>query len=182
MKLIKEFWPAIKFVIIFLSAYLACNIIYGLYIEYTYPSPDLFTWLTAAQSFKFLQWVGQPASILINAKGPTVFLNHLATPILDVYEGCNGVNVIIVFLSFIVAFAGSPKRKLVFIAAGIALLNLANVIRIVLLYFVATRYQTYFYFIHKYIFTISLYCIVVALWFVWINKLNGAQEAFEQAD
>ncbi len=182
MRLIKEFWPAIKFVVVFLSTYLIGNIIYGLYIEYTHPSPDVFTWLTAAQSAEFLKWVGQPASIVINTKGPTVFLNRFAIPILDIYEGCNGVNVIIVFLSFIFAFAGSLKRKLVFIAAGIVLLNIANVTRIVLLYFVAIRYQTYFYFIHKYVFTISLYCIVLALWFVWTNKLSGSKKVIEQAD
>lgn len=182
MKLIKEFWPAIKFVVIFVSAYLTSNIIYGLYIEYAHPSPDVFTWLTAAQSAECLQWIGQPASIIINTKGPTVFLNRFSTPIVDIYEGCNGVNVIIVFLSFIVAFAGPLKRKLIFIAVGIVLLNLANVTRIVLLYFVATRYQTYFYFTHKYVFTISLYCMVVALWFAWINKLAGAQKAVKQAD
>lgn len=176
MKLLKEFWPAIKFVLTFVATYFFANVFYGIYIENTRPQPDVFTRAAAAQTGWVLKTLRQPVTTIKNPNGPTVFVQRQNQPILSVYEGCNGVNVAIVFVSFILAFAGAVKYKLSFLAFGMVVINLANVVRLTLLYFVATRYQTYFYFIHKYIFTLILYVIVMLLWWVYVNRLNGKQK------
>jgi exosortase family protein XrtF len=176
MQLIKEFWPAIKFLLIFLAVYFISNIVYGIYIENTKPEPDAFTRATANQTAWLLRQIGHPIEAIKNNNGPTVFIQRNNQAVLSIYEGCNGINVIIVFVSFIMAFAGGVKKKLSFLTLGIFIINSANVIRIALLYFVAIRYQSYFYFIHKYVFTLILYVIVVILWLVYVNKLNGNQK------
>ncbi|MFM7855995.1 MAG: exosortase family protein XrtF, partial [Flammeovirgaceae bacterium] len=156
--------------------YFIFNIVYGTYIENTKPEPDVFTRTTATQTAWILRKIGHSIEAIKNKNGPTVFIQRNNQPILSIYEGCNGINVIIVFVSFIVAFAGGLKKKLSFLALGIFIINSANVVRIALLYFVAIRYQVYFYFIHKYVFTLVLYVIVVILWLVYVNKLNDVQK------
>jgi hypothetical protein len=43
--------------------------------------------------------------------------------------------------------------------------------RINLLFWVAKNYATYFYYVHKYIFTAALYVIVLLLWWVWAYRI-----------
>jgi len=172
MKLIKEFWPALRFLLTFIGVYFAGNVIYGTYIEFVQPTPDLFTRAIAEQTSWVLNLFNEPVSTQLNKVGPTVFLNRGSNTVLNIYEGCNGVNVLIVFVAFLLAFSGQTKTKVVFLASGCLLINIANIIRIVLLYFVSLRYQIYFYFIHKYIFTIVLYAIVVILWIAFVKRLS----------
>jgi exosortase family protein XrtF len=91
--------------------------------------------------------------------------------ILRVYEGCNGINVMIVFVAFLFAFQGLSRRGSVFILIGLMIIHLANLLRIVLLFWVAKEYQIYFYYVHKYIFTAILYVIVLLLWWVWVKAI-----------
>jgi exosortase family protein XrtF len=172
MKLIKEFWPALKFLLTFIGVYFACNVIYGAYIEFVQPTPDLFTRAIAEQTSWILYLFNEPVSTQMNKGGSTVFLNRESNAVLNIYEGCNGVNVFIVFVAFLLAFPGHTKTKIAFLAIGCCLINISNVIRIVLLYFVSLHYQTYFYFIHKYIFTIVLYAIVVIMWMAFVKRLS----------
>ena len=172
MKLIKEFWPALKFLLTFIGVYFAGNLMYGAFIEFVQPSPDLFTRAIAEQTRWVLHLFNEPVSTQINKVGPTVFLNRESNAVLNIYEGCNGVNVFIVFVAFLLAFSGQTKTKVAFIAIGCFLINLSNIIRIALLYFVSLHYQTYFYFIHKYIFTIVLYAIVVIMWMAFVKRVS----------
>jgi exosortase family protein XrtF len=177
MKLVKEFWPAIKFLLIFVGIYFLANVIYGIYIEYCYPLSDSFTDLIASQTSWILKLMNEPVLTQVNNIAPTVLLFKESKAILDIYEGCNGINVIIVFVAFIMAFEGKFKNKLPFIAIGVLIINVANVLRITLLYYVAIDYQLYFYFIHKYVFTLTLYVIVVILWLVYINRFNEKRKS-----
>lgn len=172
MKLIKEFWPALKFLLTFIGVYLAGNVMYGAYIEFVHPTPDLFTRAIAEQTSWILNLFNESVSTQINKVGPTVFLNRGLNAVLNIYEGCNGVNVFIVFVAFLLAFPGQTKTKVAFITIGCFLINLSNIIRVVLLYFVSLHYQTYFYFIHKYIFTIVLYAIVVIMWMAFVKRVS----------
>jgi exosortase family protein XrtF len=169
----KEFRPAFRFLFIFLALYLAGNVVYGLFIESYGSTPDPMTKVVAVQTAAVLRATGAVVEAVHNTQGPTVFLRNEIKTVLNIYEGCNGLNVMIVFVAFVVAFGGKPRKMSWFLIAGLVVIHLFNVIRITLLYFVAIGYQRYFYYVHKYIFTGILYAIVFLLWYVWINRING---------
>jgi exosortase family protein XrtF len=175
----KEFKPAFRFLFIFLGLYLVGNVLYGVFIESFGSSPDPITEIVAYQSASILRASGIAVNAVQNTQGPTVFLRNEVKMILNIYEGCNGLNVMIVFIAFVVAFGGNYKRMSWFIPAGLLIIHLFNLIRITLLYIVAISYQHYFYYIHKYIFTGVLYGIVFALWYLWITRINRRKKNSE---
>ena len=65
-------------------------------------------------------------------------------------------------------------------SAGILMIHLANVIRIALLFWVAKHHETWFYYVHKYIFTAALYVIVLLLWWVWVSKMIKTNDRAKQ--
>jgi exosortase family protein XrtF len=170
----KEFKPAFRFLFIFLGLYLAGNIVYGLWIESYDDLPDPATWEVTRETSNVLNQLGYHTTAAKNTQGPTAFLSDDVKIILTTYEGCNGINVMIVFVAFLAAFGGSLKKLSWFLPAGMVLIHVSNLGRIVLLYFVAVGYHHYFYYVHKYVFTAAIYVIVFVLWILWV-KINGKQ-------
>jgi len=181
--MIKEFKPAFLFIARFLGIYLVGNVLYGLYVESYKQSPDWLTHAVTQQTSLFLNACGEQTTADVNHYGPTVFLNAAGDTVLNVYEGCNGINVMIVFVAFVVAFGGPVKAMPWFLLLGLIILHLANIGRISLLYVTALRFEEYFYYIHKYFFTAILYIIVFSLWALWIFKFNDfASRGKKQVD
>jgi exosortase family protein XrtF len=170
----KEFKPAFRFFFIFLGLYLAGNIVYGLWVESYDGLPDPATWEVTRETSNVLNQLGYHTTPAKNTQGPTAFLSDDVQIILTTYEGCNGINVMIVFVAFLAAFGGSLKKLTWFLPAGMVLIHVSNLGRIVLLYFVAVGYHHYFYYVHKYVFTAAIYVIVFVLWILWV-KINGKQ-------
>lgn len=93
---------------------------------------------------------------------------------------CLGIAVYSFWIAFIVANAGSFKKKMLFILGGIALIFLVNIARVVLLVIAANRSQGSFFEInHHTFFNIASYLVVflMILFFArtdkkndWINK------------
>lgn len=170
--MIKEFKPAIFFVLKFLAIYFVGNILYGLYVEsYDQIADPVTTWVTE-QSVGILNISGQQTEAFKGSTDPKVYIKNTGQTVLSVYEGCNGLNVIIIFVAFLVAYGGKAKDFLWFIPLGILSIHLANLARIILLYFVVRYYPDYMYFTHKFLFTGFIYAFVLLLWYIWVSKLN----------
>lgn len=80
---------------------------------------------------------------------------------------CDGVALFALFAIFILAFPGPLLRKLWFIPAGIALLHLANIVRVVILARIQATSPEWLEFNHDYTFTVLIYGLVFALWYLW---------------
>lgn len=172
MNIFQEFKPAFAFLAKFLAIYILGNVLYGLFVESFGNQPDEITTVVTRQTSAILSWFDEPVSFINSPEKPTVLLQRTGDTILSVYEGCNGVNVMIVFIAFILAFGGKKKMIAPFIIMGLIILHITNLIRILLLYYVALSYQHYFYFVHKYLFTAVLYLVVFVLWTIWIMYFN----------
>jgi exosortase family protein XrtF len=168
----KEFRPAFLFLGKFLLIYIVGNVLYGIYIESYGDNPDPVTRIVTVQSVVLLNSVGYSSSCQDSVASPTVLMNEGRDLILRVYEGCNGINVMIVFAAFLFAFQGRLKTLVWFLPVGLITIHLANLFRIALLYHIAIQNEQFFYYFHKYFFTAILYLIVFALWAVWVIKLN----------
>jgi len=169
----KEFKTAFRFLAVFLGLYLGLNIVYGLWISSYSNKADQATIIVTNQTSWLLNRMGEATQTQINGAAPTVSIMKDSRVALSVFEGCNSINVMIVFVAFLVAYKGSWKNLAWFLPLGLVLIYLANLARVVLLYFVAEYWRQYFYYIHKYLFTAAIYLIVFILWWWWIEKVSG---------
>ena len=87
---------------------------------------------------------------------------------------CDGVALFALFAIFILAFPGPFLRKLWFIPAGIALLHLANIGRVVVLARMQATAPEWLEFNHDYTFTVLVYGLVFALWYLWTVRGSSA--------
>jgi exosortase family protein XrtF len=169
----KELKPAFRFLAIFVGLYLGLNILYGLWITSCDPEVDPATTVVTRQSSFLLNLLGEKTSTEPKESTPSIAILNPSGVAISVFEGCNGINVMIVFVSFLFAFGGQRKRMIWFLLLGIVIIYLANLIRVMTLYYVAEYWATYFYYAHKYVLTAFLYALVFVLWWFWIEKVSG---------
>ncbi|MGE0772970.1 MAG: exosortase family protein XrtF [Cyclobacteriaceae bacterium] len=169
---IREFRPAILFLAKFIAIYLVGNFLYGLYVSSFRPEPDPITTLVTAQTSGLLNALGFETSWTNNPGKPTTQIDVGRRHILAVYEGCNGINVMVIFVAFVTAFGRMHKRLLWFIPVGLVLVHLANLGRLIFLFVITTRFPGYFYFTHKYLFTAAIYVMVLLLWIWWVRLVT----------
>ena len=161
----------IIFLVKFIGLYLVLNTLYGLWIESYRPAADPLTGIVTVQS-AWIVSIFEPGISVLPARGPNFPVAQNDDVVISVFEGCNGLNVMIVFLSFVVAFSGKWKETTVFSLAGIVVIYLLNLVRVSSLFFVAKYYPQGLYFFHKFAFTGGLYVIVFLMWFVWIQRVK----------
>jgi exosortase family protein XrtF len=94
-------------------------------------------------------------------------------PGLWVGDNCNGIALFALFSGFIIAYPGPWKKKLVFIPAGIVLLEMLYIIRLVVLAIIQTYSYSLTEFHHTYTFTIVIYGFIFFLWMLWVNRYSG---------
>lgn len=169
--MISEFKPTIVFLVKFLGIYLVGNLVYGWWITDWHPQPDPATHFVTEQSTMVIRAFGYEAEAHDYPDKPTTYIQLGQNGIVSVYEGCNGINVAIVFLAFLFAFGPYIKAMIWFAPLGLLVIHLANVARIVLLFWVSLYKHDYLYFTHKYLFTAFIYLFVFLLWIWWVMKV-----------
>jgi exosortase family protein XrtF len=167
----------ILFIVKFIGFYLLLNTIYGFWYESFNPVADPLTRVVTHQCANVISWVEPGVKAEPYPRGPEVSVKQDDKVVINVFEGCNGVNVMIVFLSFVVAFSGTWKSTIAFSAAGIGVIYLANLGRVITLFFIAKYYPQSLYFFHKYLFTAGLYLFVFVMWYLWIEKFRRQNHA-----
>jgi exosortase family protein XrtF len=176
MKLLQEFKPALLFLGKFLTIYFVGNIVYGIYIESFADRPDPITRFVTNQSVAVLNQVGFQSAAKDHDTQPKIGVSENGKTVLYVFEGCNGINVMIVFIAFMFAFGGPGKPLAIFLPAGIITILLFNLLRIALLFYLALNNERHFYYYHKYLFTATLYLVTFGMWALWVIRFNGREQ------
>ncbi len=159
------------FLLKFIGLYIVLNTIYGLWIERYDPMPDPLTRIVTDQTAALLSLAEDNITVGEAVNSPFVPIRQDNKTVVSVFEGCNSLNVMIVFISFLVAYTGTLKKSLIFGGVGIALIYLFNLFRVGLLFFIAKYYPNNLYFFHKYLFTGLLYALVFFLWYFWVKRI-----------
>ena len=153
--------------------YAILSVAYKLYLDYSDGSkfyPDYVTNLTAKQSESLLDSLGYEASIEEHTDEPSMKLIINNKYVARVIEGCNSISIIILFISFIIAFAGRLKPTIIYLLAGSVLIYAVNLFRIVILSIGLFHYPWRRDILHNIIFPIIIYGMVFLLWMVWVNR------------
>ncbi|CAN5372949.1 hypothetical protein BH09BAC3_BH09BAC3_12900 [soil metagenome] len=178
----KEYKGVVVFLAKFLGLYLILNLAYGFFIEYYEPDSDPATRLITSHVVWLLSFVDSSVS---SNETPGVYyitVQHSLKTVIRVFEGCNSLNVMIVYVSFLFAFTGPLKLVLRYLLFGIAVIYVMNLARVIVLYGVALYYPKNLYFFHKYFFTGILYAVVFVLWYIWIRKITKLESGNSTAE
>jgi exosortase family protein XrtF len=154
---------------------LLLNTLYGFWVESYRPDADPLTQAVTIQSAWLISLFERDISVL-SEPGPNIPITQGSRTVIEVFEGCNGLNVMIVFLCFVVAFSGTVKKTAIFCFAGVIVIYLINLLRVSLLFFVSKYYHEGLYFFHKYAFTGGLYVVVFVMWYLWVQKFRDDKE------
>lgn len=170
IQLFKEYKPAIFFLTRFLGIYIVGNVLYGLWILSYGNLADPFTLFVTENAAFILERFGYNATTFPWIEFPSVALLIDGYVVVNVYEGCNAINVSILFVAFTVAYKGTIKRTLGFSFVGLVLIYIFNLIRVTGLFLVANYFPDQLYLMHKFVFTGVIYSFVFVLWFIWVKK------------
>ena len=124
----------------------------------------------------FLSAIGHDTNTQFRPDGPGINSRYVyvdGTPVLSVADGCNGIELMALYVGFIIAFPGRWKYKLAFIFIGSGLVYLLNVIREVVLALNYMFFRETFEFNHKYTYVLIVYSMVFLIWRFWLNKYSG---------
>ena len=100
-------------------------------------------------------------------------------PIMNIADECNGLELFVLYLGFLLAMPTSIKRKFIFALIGMALIHFVNLMRCVGLSLVLMNWDRYFDIAHHYIFKIMVYSTIFVLWIVFSKKLQFTKTTHE---
>ncbi len=173
--LIIKYKPVIKFILTFLIVYGLLTLAYNFYLEASKGGkyyPDYITNIVANQSKNLLENFGYTASVVPHPDEPSMKLIVNGKYLARVIEGCNSASIIILFISFIVAFSGKFKTTLFYMLSGSVLIYSVNLIRIVVLAIGLYHYPWRKEELHTVIFPALIYGMVFLLWMIWVNRFS----------
>ena len=155
--------------------YLVLSILYNFYLsqfDVSKNEVDGFTKLVANQSQKILTFVDTNSYTSVNFAEPSVKLFYKGKWVARIIEGCNALSVIILYISFIIAFTGKFKRTILFIVFGSLLIHFFNIVRIALLSMAVYHFPQFQNFLHTVVFPLFIYGVVFLLWVFWVNNYS----------
>ncbi len=87
---------------------------------------------------------------------------------------CNGLNLMALYIGFLILIPGNIKQKLRFIALGILVIHVLNIIRVLALILLAYYAPQYLEFNHSYTFNLIIYLVIFFMWLKWIKQKGGS--------
>jgi len=107
----------------------------------------------------------------LKMQGEYLIINEVRS--VGVGNSCNGLEVMALFIGFLLIVPGNWQRKTGYMFFGLALIYGANVVRVILLGYNYMENPQTFEFNHKYTYKIAVYAVVFLLWVLWVEKLSG---------
>ena len=173
-----KYKSVVTFLLLFLGSYLILSVLYAGYLSFSEGStyhPDIATHLVAKQSSALMEGFGYEALVQPHQSEPSMELYVNKKYLARVVEGCNAISIIILFTSFIIAFAQGFRKTFLFLFAGIAIIYGVNLLRIAILAIALYHYPNQEHLLHGVVFPAIIYGIVFILWVFWVRMLTPKQ-------
>lgn len=174
--LVVQYRPFLLFLVKFIGTYIVLTSIYRFYLagfDFATFEVDTVTRAVGWQVEKFLQMFGANAFVLPNPGQASLRLFYGMKFVARIVEGCNGLSVIILFISFIIAFTGRLKVTAIYIISGSLLIHMLNIVRIALLAIGLYYFPSLENMLHEVVFPLFIYGVVFGLWVIWVNKFSS---------
>lgn len=167
----------VLFLIKFFGTYLLLFVIYAVYLKKNQNISGVnscapITKTVANQTQFLLTSVGYDTKIEQHPEEISMQLLIDDQLIARINEGCNAMSIIILFISFIVAFASNFKTTALYILFGSLIIYFSNIFRIAFIAIALHKYPKYQDILHDFIFPSMIYGITFLLWFIWVRKFS----------
>ncbi|MCA0930946.1 exosortase family protein XrtF [Lutimonas saemankumensis] len=164
----------IVFLVKFFTTYFILFGVYSLYLNQTQQKSNGFvcspiTGKVAKHVLKVSEMLGYNAEIEQNTRELSIKFILDGVYVSRIVEGCTSISVIILFLSFIIAFSGSLRNTLWFGIFGSILIYIVNVLRIIALSVLYHKFPEYQRVLHDLLFPAIIYGLTFILWITWVK-------------
>ena len=114
---------------------------------------------------------------LISHEASEIFHNNKL--VLYIADGCNGLELMVLYIGFIICMPSKIWRKILYIILGVALLDIINILRCVGLIYLREYFQAYFQFAHHYLFKVMVYGATFLIWRFYSRKIQFKNELIQ---
>lgn len=165
------------FLIKFFGTYAILFFSYSYYLESTQEKTNIYacapiTRTVANQTEFLLNSFGYEAEVKQHPDEVSMklFINNVY--IARVVEGCNAISIIILFISFIVAFSSKFAITALYILFGSLTIYFVNIVRIAIITVAMYEYPEYQKILHDIVFPSIIYGLTFLLWFIWVRQFS----------
>jgi exosortase H (IPTLxxWG-CTERM-specific) len=95
----------------------------------------------------------------------------------NIRNGCNGVETLLIFLAAVLAFPAPWKARLAGLALGAVAIQLVNLVRVVALFLTGAYFPSFFDSSHTVIWQTLVIAFGVLLWVFWANRFAAPRPA-----
>jgi exosortase family protein XrtF len=165
----------LRFVLIFGLSMIFWFIAYELYLKQL-SIPDKYLTKALSQHVCMItEWTGKTCSYTdANKPGETyIFIEPLLRQTIRIGNSCNGLEIYIIFVLFIIAYPGRWQYKFPYIFGGLTIIYSINVLRTYWLTMMAYYKYPHYDIFHRYVFIVLVYGLVFSLWMIWANKYSN---------
>ena len=165
--------PFLLFLGTFFLTYIVLTFLYQQYLNgFEENQIDSVTRMVSENTEQVLLLFTDGSSIEESTTQPYMKLFFNEKYVARIVEGCNSISVIILFISFVVAFSGRLQTTLLFIFGGSLLIYALNVLRIAALSALIFYFPKQESLLHEVLFTLYIYGVVFILWLIWVRKFS----------
>lgn len=173
-----------KSLIFLIKFFVTYFILVGIYDYYLIRSQQKFpffktssiTTLVANQSKDILTLFGYHVQAIQHEQELSIKIVFGERYVAKIVEGCNSLSLIVLFVSFIVAFKGPIKATVLFGFLGGVFIYIINLLRIALLVVLIDTYPAHIWFLHTVVFPGIIYGTILMLWVLWTTNYSTFQK------
>jgi exosortase H (IPTLxxWG-CTERM-specific) len=122
-----------------------------------------FTASIASMSAAVLKVIGEP----ITVNGTAISGGGFGV---NIENGCNGIETALLFVSAVLAFPATWRSRLLGAAAGLAAIQVINLVRVVSLFWIGRHYPGFFHSSHTVVWQSVVVLFGVLLFFLWAAR------------
>ena len=168
-----QYKPFLIFLFSFFLTYIILTAIYQKYLNsFDENQTDSITSIVGKNTEQVLLLFVADSSVEQSIGNPYMKLFFKQKYVARIVEGCNAVSVIILFISFVIAFSGKIIQTALFVFGGSLLIYILNVIRIAALSALIFYYPEHKSVLHEVLFPLYIYGVVFILWLIWVRNFS----------
>ena len=107
----------------------------------------------------------------ITTEGNTIYFPDI-NGYITVEGSCSGLKQFYQWTILMILFPGPWKKKLWFIPAGLLIIHIVNILRIVILSVVVVHWPQQWDFIHMWILRPFFYVVIFRMWVLWVERIR----------
>jgi exosortase H (IPTLxxWG-CTERM-specific) len=136
--------------------------------------PLLLPWVDQNVIRPASAWIADAAGVVLTVMHQHVVLNGtvIASPCfsVNIQNGCNGVETVLFLLAAVLAFPATAAQKAIASAAGILLIQIINLVRVVTLYWIGCHKPEWFASFHLAIWQTIVFATAVLFFAAWSRR------------